>query len=83
VPDTFDWSNQVLDSLWWVTWVFLITWSLRARLMAAHALHPLGSAVRAVGRPLLHTEQNLLSWRPILTVLLMCCSPLHQSASTY
>jgi len=25
VPDTFDWSNQVVESLWWIAWVFVVT----------------------------------------------------------
>ena len=72
MPDTFDWSNQVLDSLWWVTWVFAVTvvtfalvaWLLMRFTRWGRQFHRLSWFYFRPGR-------TWLSWRPILTFALM------------
>jgi len=72
VPDTFDWSNQVLDSLWWVTWVFLITvvgFALVSWLLMRYTRW--GQQFARLAVRYFTPSRTWLSWRPILTVLLM------------
>lgn len=72
MPDTFDWNNQVLDSLWWVTWVFAVTvvafavvaWLLMRFTRWGRQFHRLSWFYFRPGR-------TWLSWRPILTFALM------------
>jgi putative ATP-binding cassette transporter len=72
VPDTFDWNNQVLDSLWWVTWVFAVTvvafavvaWLLMRFTRWGRQFHRLSWFYF---RP----DRTWLSWRPVLMFALM------------
>jgi putative ATP-binding cassette transporter len=72
VPDTFDWNNQTLASLWWVVWVFAVTvvafaavaWLLMRFTRWGRQFHRLSWFYFRPGR-------TWLSWRPILTFALM------------
>ncbi|HEX4252122.1 MAG TPA: ABC transporter ATP-binding protein/permease [Pseudonocardia sp.] len=72
MPDTFDWSNQVLDSLWWVIWVFAVTvvgfalvaWLLMRFTRWGRQFHRLSWFYFRPGR-------TWLSWRPTLMFALM------------
>jgi putative ATP-binding cassette transporter len=72
VPATFDWSNQVADSIWWVIWVTAVTlvgfaavaWLLMRYTSWGRQFYRLSWFYFRPGR-------TWLSWRPILTFALM------------
>jgi len=72
VPATFDWSNQVVDSIWWVVWVTTVTlvgfaavaWLLMRYTSWGRQFYRLSWFYFRPGR-------TWISWRPILTFALM------------
>jgi putative ATP-binding cassette transporter len=72
VPNTFDWNNQVLDSLWWITWVSAV--SVIGSAIAGWLILRLtgwGRQFLRLALPYFRPAGTLHSWRPLLTVLLM------------
>jgi putative ATP-binding cassette transporter len=72
VPATFDWSNQVLDSIWWVVWVTAVTlvgFVLVAALLMRYTSW--GRQFARLAMPFFTPGRTWRSWRPLLLVVLM------------
>jgi putative ATP-binding cassette transporter len=72
VPDSFDWNNQVLDSIWWVVWVSAV--AMVGFAGVAWLLMRFTSWGRQFARLswfYFRPGRTWLSWRPMLTFALM------------
>ena len=72
MPDTFDWSNQVVESLWWIAWVFVVT-TVGFAVVVGMLLRVTswGRQVARLAVPYFTPGKTWFSWRPLLTVLLL------------
>jgi len=72
VPDTFDWSNQVAESIWWIIWVTVVTWAgfaVVAWLLMRYTRW--GRQFYRLSWFYFRPGRTWLSWRPLLTFALM------------
>jgi putative ATP-binding cassette transporter len=72
VPDSFDWNNQVLNSIWWVLWVFAVTaagFALVAWLLMRFT--GWGRQFARLAWPYFRPGRTWLSCRPIATFAFM------------
>jgi putative ATP-binding cassette transporter len=72
VPDSFDWNNQVLNSIWWVVWVFAVTavgFALVAWLLMRFT--GWGRQFARLAWPYFRPGRTWLSCRPIATFAFM------------
>ena len=72
MPDSFDWNNQVLNSIWWVLWVFAVTaagFALVAWLLMRFT--GWGRQFARLAWPYFRPGRTWLSCRPIATFAFM------------
>ncbi|HEV7788738.1 MAG TPA: SbmA/BacA-like family transporter, partial [Pseudonocardia sp.] len=72
MPDSFDWNNQVLNSIWWVVWVFAVTavgFALVAWLLMRFT--GWGRQFARLAWPYFRPGRTWLSCRPIATFAFM------------